>query len=264
MPFPDAPRDIYEINTLEEVICQVRFPPILKIDTQQPAEFQERIRKTFPFYKPRPALSLSPELPSELAMLLATRIPFVGGQIAHDFTSTDEKWTLGLTREFIALTCRSYDRWENFKDYLLPVLSALQEVYAPTLFTRLGLRYRNVIRRSVLGLNEVAWSDLLQPWIATVFTSGDITPDVERSGGDYVMRLPDGQGHAHVQHGLVEEASKESCYVIDADCYNDHQTETHNVPDRLDSLHDQARRLFRWCLKDRLHKAMRPGPLSSD
>jgi uncharacterized protein (TIGR04255 family) len=33
---------------LKEVICQVRFPVILRIGTEQPVEFQERIRERFP------------------------------------------------------------------------------------------------------------------------------------------------------------------------------------------------------------------------
>ena len=33
---------------LAEVICQVRFPPVLRIGSEQPADFQERIRGRFP------------------------------------------------------------------------------------------------------------------------------------------------------------------------------------------------------------------------
>jgi uncharacterized protein (TIGR04255 family) len=45
MTFPeDSPRVIYGRNPLEQVICQIRFPTILKIDTELPAAFQEQIR----------------------------------------------------------------------------------------------------------------------------------------------------------------------------------------------------------------------------
>ena len=49
-PFPDAPRVMYERNPLVEVICQVRFPPVLRIEAQLPDAFQDRIRDVFPIY----------------------------------------------------------------------------------------------------------------------------------------------------------------------------------------------------------------------
>ncbi len=48
MPFPEVQRVIYRKNPLEQVICQFRFPAILRIDTETPADFQERIRNDFP------------------------------------------------------------------------------------------------------------------------------------------------------------------------------------------------------------------------
>ena len=50
MPFPEVKRIIYKKNPLDKVICQLRFPTILKIEKEIPAEFQERIRKEFPNY----------------------------------------------------------------------------------------------------------------------------------------------------------------------------------------------------------------------
>ena len=45
MPFPVTKRIIYKKNPLVEVICQLRFPPILSIDTEIPARFQGAIKK---------------------------------------------------------------------------------------------------------------------------------------------------------------------------------------------------------------------------
>lgn len=67
MPFPDVPRVIYEINPLDEVICQLRFPPVLKIDTEVPAGFQEQIRDDYPFYESKSPLRLPTGLPPNVA-----------------------------------------------------------------------------------------------------------------------------------------------------------------------------------------------------
>ena len=48
MPFPKKDRIIFTKNPLTDVICQLRFPSILKIDTEVPAKFQDKIRDVFP------------------------------------------------------------------------------------------------------------------------------------------------------------------------------------------------------------------------
>ena len=41
-------RQIFKRRQLLEVICQLRFPDILKIESTDPAEFQDRIRGEYP------------------------------------------------------------------------------------------------------------------------------------------------------------------------------------------------------------------------
>jgi uncharacterized protein (TIGR04255 family) len=262
MAFPEAPREIYEKNPIEEVICQLRFPTILKIDAEPPAAFQESVRAAYPFYVHRPPLNLPTGLPAELASTIAAQLPWGTGASAHEFTSKDEKWILALTRDFLALTCRQYDRWENFKDHLCESLHALTNLYAPAFFTRIGLRYRDLIRRSSSDLQNVTWSELLQDRIAGVLSSPQVSDDVERSAQQFQIRLPEDRGRLLANHGTVfDDSTKELCYVIDADFFQDKQTEPPDALECLDFLHHDARLFFRWCIKDRLHVAMRPRPL---
>ena len=44
MLFSDHPRTHYRNAPAREVICQLRFPSILTINTVEPADFQEAIR----------------------------------------------------------------------------------------------------------------------------------------------------------------------------------------------------------------------------
>ena len=50
MKADDGRRFIYEKNQLVEVICQLRFPAILSIDSETPAAFQEKVRARYPRY----------------------------------------------------------------------------------------------------------------------------------------------------------------------------------------------------------------------
>ncbi len=261
MAFPDAPRVLYDFNPLDEVICQLRFPPILLIDAEPPAKFQEQIRTDYPYYEQKASFRLPSGLPADFAKIVAAELPF-GTHKAHEFGSKDRVWNLRLTREFLALTCHKYERWESFKKQLAGPIESLISNYAPPFFTRLGLRYRNVIRRSTLRLTEVGWSELLQPWIIGPLGSQETAQDVEFAQATCVLRLSDQAGQVQLMHGLaVDESNNEQVFLIDADFFFEQQTEPQDVFNRLDAFKREAHLLFHWCITDRLHKAMRPSPI---
>src|ERR1700687_3478435 len=143
MSFPDASRVIYDKSPLEEVVCQVKFPAILKIEAQEPVSFQERVRKEYPLLNEKSPIELPPGMPTEIAKLTLAQVPFRTGKPAYEFASADEQWTVNLTRDFLALTSKKYKRWEGFKDHLATPMDALLSEYVPTFFSRIGLRYRD-------------------------------------------------------------------------------------------------------------------------
>lgn len=261
MPFPDVPRVIYEINPLDEVICQLRFPPVLKIDTEVPAGFQEEIREDYPFYESKSPLRLPTGLPPNLSPTIVADL-LLGGQRSHDFASQDRAWSLHLRRELLALTCRNYERWEIFREQLACPLEALQRQYSPPFFTRIDLRYRDVIRRSQLQLTETPWSELFQPWISSVLGRPETKEHVQNVQTMFVLNLADEKYQAQVGYGLARDVqTNEIIFLIDADFYSEQQTEPSYVFDRLNTLNRYAGRFFRWCITDRLHDAMRPRPV---
>jgi uncharacterized protein (TIGR04255 family) len=264
MPFPEAVRVLYKQNPIEIAICQLRFPPILRIDAEPPAQFQDLVRAIYPYYQLKPFLPAMAGMPSELANLFPQGLPFAQSERSHEFMDKSKQWTVTLSRESLALTCTKYERWEQFKRFLEPPLAALRQLYSPPFFVRLGLRYRDVIRRDRLGLRNEPWKDLLEPWIAGPYGSLDVENDIVRTAHQILIRLSDGNGSVLVNHGLAEDANtKEWCYVIDSDFSYEDQTEDADVAHRLDLLKGEAGRFFRWCIRERLHCAMEPGPLSA-
>src|SRR5579863_5852318 len=100
-PLPIEPRIIYDKNPLEFVICQLRFPSILKIETELPSAFQEVIRETFPLFN---ELRSNPNVGIDLSKLLGTNLPIAIPR-TYQFTSSDSNWEVTLTRESLALSC---------------------------------------------------------------------------------------------------------------------------------------------------------------
>jgi len=265
MTFPHSPRIIYERNPLETVISQLRFPPILRIGAEIPAGYQERVRQQYPLLVERPGFDLGMMgLPAEVAKIITGELPLSlrGSHTVFDFAAPDEVWKISLGQDFLALTTVRYVRWEEFRERLQFALEALLQEYAPAFFTRIGLRYRNVIRRVILGLQEEAWGELLQPHIAAELSSPDIANAVARAAHNVTIKLENKLGQVRIQHGLEEAQDQtDAPYVIDADFFTDERTEVNHALDRLEYFNSQAARLFRWCIRDRVHEAMGPHPL---
>jgi uncharacterized protein (TIGR04255 family) len=256
MPFPPSKRVFYGKNPLEEVVCQLRFPPVLRIDAETPAAFQDRVRSVFPLYQrgvnPAPlALPFPPELMRALAG---------GGGVSHEFSSADQAWKLSLARDFLALTTKDYKEWSDFKTKLREPLDALFALYAPAFFVRVGLRYRDRIDRERLGLSGVEWRELLRADALGELADSSIGPHVQHVLRELLVNLTESAGQVRIVHGLQREGEKQDkqTYIIDCDFFTEKQTETKEAGNVLDAFNRRAGHLFRWYLTPRLHHAMEP------
>jgi uncharacterized protein (TIGR04255 family) len=101
MPFPKSQRVIYRRNPLEQVICQLKFPIILRIENELPAEFQERIRDRYPILTEPQMLTSGPEFPEEVMKLVGSLMPVRPARV-YEFASADGHWRLTLSKDFIA------------------------------------------------------------------------------------------------------------------------------------------------------------------
>lgn len=266
-PFPDSDRVVYRRNPLVDVICQLRFPPILRIVTEIPSAFQERIRGEYPVLAekiPDVNLQFPTNIPEPIAELVRQNFP-KPKLIGYDFASADEKWRVSLTRDFISLSTPAYLRWEEFREHLEGPLRALVAEYGPPFFTRIGLRYQDVIQRSRLDLEEqTKWRDLMKPYVVGPLAATELDGFVEESQSQLLIALPEFSGKARINYGIVRAAdTNEECFLIDSDYYTEERTETDAVDKTLTYFNKQSGRAFRWCVEDRLQAAMDPQPLDA-
>ena len=265
MPFPTTDRVSYIHNPLSQVVCQLRFPGILKIEATLPVDFQESIRHEFPIFQERqrqPSAQVPTELENALPPELRSLLPRGSG---YDFISADTEWQITLTRDFLSLRTSAYNRWEEFASRIKGPLTSLKQVYEPAFFTRIGLQYENLIRRSELDLPELAWSELIQPHLAGILSDSNIGPEVEICTQVTTVRLKGNLGQVRIQHGLVMiEETKEAAYLIDSDFFTDQRTEVGDETAILEHYHQKAGHLFRWCIKPLLHNTMGPVSISGD
>lgn len=175
----------------------------------------------------------------------------------HLFTSLDEQWKLELARDNLTLVTSSYYRWEEFFERLSAAIRALRELYSPAFYTRIGLRYRDVIDRAELGLGSLSWSELVKPHIASILA----TPDGENADaflGHGVIPLDQYEGRVRIIYGLGQLPTGKIGFFIDSDFFTEARTNANDAGTTLGYFNECGLRLFRWCITDELHRAMGP------
>lgn len=262
MPFPVTPRVIYKKNPLKEVICQLRFPPILRIESS-PADFQDKVREEFPeVTESFEMIALAPPSPpAQIPVELAARISNQTRIVNYQFATMDGKWRINLTRNFVSLSTDGYKQWELFRDRLQIPLQALIESYKPHRFTRIGLRYVDVIQPAKLGL-DVPWSELLQNHLLGLLGNPDLKDSVEACQSFYELALENNEDRVRVVTSFKKsQEDGEKQFEIDSDFFTTQSTSLERAAEKLDYFNVRASRLIRWCITERLHAAMEPDEI---
>lgn len=261
MRLPPRERVIYARNPLIEVICQARFPRNLELEAQLPVDFQRQVRDEYPIFRTREEVSV------RLGNESASRDQEEGASIQRsrvfDFVSANEEWYISLSSTFIALTTSNYLKWEEFREKFRRAYEVALQIYGAKMVTRLGLRYKNLVVRSALGLDAVPWNEILTPHIAGFLTSGDID-EGEILVHQVSTRLRLDSGIAVLNHGLVRHTeTREVGYLVDGDFFTEGKLEASSdgILGKLDGFHTNAGDLFRWCISERLHEALEPQPV---
>lgn len=244
--FSSEPRCIYENNQLGEVICQLRFPEILSIETELPAKFQDAIRDVFPRYGVRKEQA-GPNSQTN----------------NYQFSTDDGLWRVNLTSKFISLSTNRYRRWEEFAAMLDQPLAAFIQLYKPACFDRVGLRYLNFVSRKKLELEDTPFRELFEPAYLGLLAEEDVLEHATtRSGVDAEMAI---RGNCrlklHAGPGKVTiggKADEEIKFILDLDLYMSAKVPVNLSAGALQTLHSQAYGVFRGAITKKLHDAMEP------
>lgn len=250
--FEPRKRVIYARNPLVEVVCVAQFPALLELRQNAPAAFQRRIAKDYPFVDV-----------NEVQQIVVGR---AGGEkieqpppeSTYVFSSPDRNWKVTLEGTRLGLTCLSYKEWPEFRRRFESALAVAQEIYEISLYSRFGLRYRDVIDREKFGLQEYRWVELVdQRVFGTFFFFSD---DLDHDGGfNASIELAIPPGMVRVQVGkVVNRETKRVGLIFDTDCFVERDMQL-SVPELMaiaDDLHAYTGTVFHACITDKLHAAL--------
>jgi|MTBAKSStandDraft_2_1061841.scaffolds.fasta_scaffold14124_3 uncharacterized protein (TIGR04255 family) len=263
MIFPKTNRFIYLKNPLDEVISQLRFPPILSIEKDTPYEFQEKIRAYFPEFEeleeiqfPVQAQNID-EVPS--ALLDLARQTRKKKNFA--FLSENRRWKINLSRDFISISTLEYSRWEDFLGKFSHAVENLLEIYNPPYYSRIGLRYRNKIDRSSLNLHDVRWEFLLKEQVLGFLGYEDFEKRTDEFQSTTVLDLHEINSKVRIHTELIDGKNGEKVFMIDNDFFTNEKTNTDQALIKLNAFHKHTGPLFRMCFTEKLHEALEPKEL---
>jgi uncharacterized protein (TIGR04255 family) len=185
------------------------------------------------------------------------------GEKSYIFQTEDEVYTLGLQSDSLSLTSTNYLTWELFSKHLEVGMSALVDIYGPSFYTRVGLRYQDAIDRESLGLAGVPWSALLRNELLAELSLPEFESNLDGVLSRTIrLRNPYAPGSITLKHGLAQVVGRDApCYMIDIDFFSEAKTEVADAPTLISHYNRLAGRAFRWCIKEQLRLALDPEPL---
>lgn len=265
--FPESKRVIYEKCTLIKSICQVRFAPILRINTQSPDMFQEQIRNEFPIYKPMIVNNQTIQIGNISGdgsnFSLANNISTV-----HKFIDSNEKNEIELNQNSLSLTTDKYKNWEEFSKAFSIALDKFKDEYSPTFFNRIGLRFQNVISRKDLDISKKSWSELIRPELLGVIAAEKtVAKRIKAFANVSEISLGDEKSVLKMQISLVRknDIKAEECLMLDYDySFSYNLQDIDEVINKLDYLHKCSKRVLRWSITDLLHETMVPNEVNDE
>jgi uncharacterized protein (TIGR04255 family) len=240
LSLPPASRARFATNFIRLAVCELRFPTLLELETHAPVAFQKAIRRDYPVYEDRREVRLNASGPDQ-------------PNRAHTFYSKNRRWTVAVRQASLALETSQYETFDKMKERVENLLPAAEKLADSAFFTRIGLRYINVLPVDANGVDGWVNDELVGPLARGTFgTVGEYSQHIRgatRLGG-FLFR-----------HGMGLDATEgRSKYVLDLDFYRE-DVEPNEVLSTLRGLHDDLFALFSWSLGDKARAHLGPSTL---
>lgn len=227
--------DRFKGNFLKQVVCELRFPTLMELGEQRPpSSFVKALRKEYPHL----------DLSNEVTLGLGGS---AGSSNIHIFRSQKSNWNVSLKQSALSIETTAYAGFDNLRSRVLRVVEAASEVIDSDFFTRVGLRYINIIKGGGSDISQWINPSLLTPVHSNTFRG------INECSGRLV--IADEDGGCLLQHGIhFDESSKQiqdyPDFHIDIDSF---RTEVllEDTIDAIEIMHQQVFDIFDWSLGEK-------------
>ncbi len=229
-------------SPLSEVICQVKFPPILKIGAEKPVNFQDQIRHLFPEYKEEYFIPLNIETSASDENIMPLKTPKL-----YHFLNIEDKMQVTLSQDFVALSTQKYSHWQDFSRNFKLIEQAFFNEYKLSYINWLGLRFINRITCENSGCGNLSeLLNLFRDELTCLFKT-----DAWQEPQEMIFQatINDLNAKLNFRFGYSREKD-EPFFLVDLDNFEDQKMDASNLGEKIEKYHDTIYRAFRWCLKD--------------
>lgn len=255
---PAAPAFYLENDALSQVLCQIRFPTILRIRQEDAViGFQDAVRAQYPRYTRQEGATIvmTPEGVQQQPDM----------SVRHFFGSLDDGHSVILSTDFVAIDARKYEGIQDFSRRISDVVGVVREHFTPGEIERVGLRFINEFRFSG-GELGAQMARAIEPHLLGAAGTSELLHTTRAT--QQVVDLVGSDSQMLVRHGLqpfggsmVEPTpfqkgdhlpSVDPCYVLDVDAFTDAAIpfDPEGVDATLRAFNDDIRSFFAWGVRE--------------
>jgi uncharacterized protein (TIGR04255 family) len=225
--------DQYKRNFLRQAVCELRFPTLMELgEPKPPASFVKALRKEYPHL----------ELGNEVTVRIGGAS--TGSNNTHIFRAAKLTWTVSLKQSALSIETTAYTEYAQMRERVLNVVEAASKIIDSDFFTRIGLRYINVIDSDSDPVHGWINPELVGPLLSGHFNG------IHEYAGKFVLTGSD--GGCLLQHGILlnrEHASEKTRpqYLLDIDSFRN-EISLSDTSAALDAVHAQVFDVFDWAI----------------
>jgi uncharacterized protein (TIGR04255 family) len=172
--------------------------------------------------------------------------------------SSDNRWTVVLMPDFVALESTGYTTWTHFNERLSELVAAVQEVVAPALLQRVGLRYIDKIRIQEAARPE-EWTDWVDSSLLTLASMSEFRSAVIAS--QTITQLDLGDAQIIFRTSCAPDPGSAAGYsmVFDTDCFDSRGRgfNAEEIDTTVNTLHRRSLQIFQGVLTPKMNAVLK-------
>ncbi len=240
--------DRYKRSFVTQTICELKFPTLLELaEARPPPKFANALRKSYP------TLEAGREVKINLGQGTTESIQ------AHIFRALKGGWVATLKHSSASIEGSRYDGYPDLKRRVKQLVDAALPVIDAEIWTRVGLRFVNVIQGD-------DGQDLIRGWVNPALVAPIISDDFNKIGGyGGVLQLGGDEAGIVLRHQLQigsldnDGQAPSLKYMLDIDTFRTGVL-IEDTLDVLDELHAQSFDFFDWSLGEGARELLMSEP----